>query len=180
MLAVEFVNIRRAMTANVDAQFGHDGNRFRPHNAWLRAGAFDLEGFPGIMAQKPLRHPAPGRVAGAKDWAWVYGAAIWDLRGVPRNEEHLSIVPDGKGYWDADHTYCESKLVVSGSRSFFRLRTRRLQQPSCAENLETIQLSVGFVVSKKNQVLASKVFPTQKFALRGSYLLSGSGTGTTR
>lgn len=34
--------------------------------------------------------------------AWVYGAAIWDLQGVPSNEDRLSIVPDGPGYFKAN------------------------------------------------------------------------------
>jgi len=35
--------------------------------------------------------------------AWVYGAAIWDLQGIPSNDEHLSIVPDDARYWQTDH-----------------------------------------------------------------------------
>jgi Pentapeptide repeats (8 copies) len=35
--------------------------------------------------------------------AWVYGAAIWDLQGIPSNEERLSILPDGDRYLKSDH-----------------------------------------------------------------------------
>jgi hypothetical protein len=34
--------------------------------------------------------------------AWVYGAAIWDLRGIPKSEGNLSILPDGPEYFKAD------------------------------------------------------------------------------
>jgi hypothetical protein len=34
--------------------------------------------------------------------AWVYGAAIWDIQGIPSNEERLRIAPDGDRYWRSD------------------------------------------------------------------------------
>src|SRR3954447_22730731 len=36
------------------------------------------------------------------DNAWIYGAAIWDLEGVPRGERDISIVPDDERYWTSD------------------------------------------------------------------------------
>lgn len=34
--------------------------------------------------------------------AWVYGAAIWDLKGTPKAEDNLRLVPDDR-YWKSDH-----------------------------------------------------------------------------
>ena len=42
--------------------------------------------------------------------AWVYGAAIWDIRGVPKDESWLSITPDDSRFFDKETT----DLRVSG------------------------------------------------------------------
>lgn len=34
--------------------------------------------------------------------AWIYGAAIWDLRGQPASEDWLGITPDGSHYFEPD------------------------------------------------------------------------------
>ena len=52
MLAVELIDVLRAMAADVDAQLAHGGDSFWPHDARLGAGAFHLVGFAGIMAQR--------------------------------------------------------------------------------------------------------------------------------
>lgn len=34
--------------------------------------------------------------------AWIYGSALWDLKGSPSSDVDISIVPDGPNYWRSD------------------------------------------------------------------------------
>src|SRR6185437_16285618 len=51
------------MPRNVNARLTHNGNRFRAHNARLRARAFHIELFPGFMQKQPFGHLTPGGIA---------------------------------------------------------------------------------------------------------------------
>lgn len=61
--------------------------------------------------------------------AWVYGAAIWDTRGVPSDESWLSITPDGADYSPGNH------LRASGlqmAQFLYSLMSRRADRRSGA------------------------------------------------
>ena len=50
-LSGEFVHVFRAMACNVNADFAHDLNRFRAHEAGFGPGAVDFKPVPTELAQ---------------------------------------------------------------------------------------------------------------------------------
>jgi hypothetical protein len=49
VLPVKFFDVFRPVRGDIDPHFFHDRNRFSPHDARLRAGAFHLKPIPRIM-----------------------------------------------------------------------------------------------------------------------------------
>src|SRR5579863_5564306 len=66
-LAGEIVDVFGAVAAQVDANFLHDGNRFRTDFRRVHARAEDLKAIAGIVPEQALGHLAASGVAGAQD-----------------------------------------------------------------------------------------------------------------
>ena len=49
VLTVEFFNVFRPVRGDIDADFFHDSNRLRPHDAWVRTGALHFKMVSSVM-----------------------------------------------------------------------------------------------------------------------------------
>jgi hypothetical protein len=58
-LCSKFLDMLRMMSANINADFVHYGNRFRPHEAGFRSCAFYFEAFSVIVPQQTFGHLTP-------------------------------------------------------------------------------------------------------------------------
>jgi hypothetical protein len=63
----KFINDLRAMARDVDSNLFHNGNRFGPNVRCLGTGAFNIEGFPVVMAHEAFGHLGPGRIGRAEN-----------------------------------------------------------------------------------------------------------------
>jgi len=89
---------------NIDAQFLHDGDRFRSHLAWLRSGAFDLEVLPFVMAQQAFSDLRPCRISCTHDEhpSLICHAKVPSLRGALQRPVPVWATTAraiGKGMW---------------------------------------------------------------------------------
>lgn len=62
----KLIDAFRSMAGQVDSDFLHNGDGFRPDAGGLCAGAFYVEAVAGIVPEQPFSHLASGRIAGTE------------------------------------------------------------------------------------------------------------------
>jgi hypothetical protein len=92
--------------------------------------------------------------------AWVYGAAIWDLKGLPRAEENLSIVPEDRYFEFADRELMRIKdgglRVAQFVSSAYSALLSGSRDPLMSGIIDAISTRVALILgrfTKSNNVL---------------------------